>query len=147
MRLRMLGCVLVLLLAAPAGARRLTPGVAFTATLQSDTTSGTATMTWRTHRNCAQFGLLTFRCDGGWDCEGPACPGRRGFLAFVVQRSRYDQAILVDGRRTTCLAEMGPSSYPPPQQPPFHWRYRCVAAQTGAVTDSGTVLVELKPAP
>jgi len=104
MRLRMIGYVLVSLLAVPAQGRRLTPGVAFTATLQSGTTGATATMTWRTHRNCSQFQLLGFRCVGRWDCEGAACPGRRGFLAFIVDRSRYDKVMLTAGRHTTCLA-------------------------------------------
>ena len=47
MRSATLAC-LFLLLAATAEARHLTPGVAFTATLQSDTTGATASMTWRT---------------------------------------------------------------------------------------------------
>jgi hypothetical protein len=36
------------------------------------------------------------------------------------------------------------SSDPPPQQPPFHWRYYCYPFGTSTLTDSGTVLVELK---
>jgi len=62
---RCLACLL-LLLAATADARRLTPGVAFMATLQSDATGATASMTWRTRRTCPQFQLLGFRCLGTW---------------------------------------------------------------------------------
>jgi len=150
MRLVLLGCLLVPLLTRAVEARRFTPGVAFTVSLQSDATGATATMTWQTRRICSQFQLMGFRCLGRWECAGDACPGRKGRLAFHFDPSRYhDVMLFLRGSLCTVRWEGVPGEVQEqPQQPPFHWRYRCFGPEgTTNQIDSGAALVELKPAP
>ena len=137
-------CLLASLAAVGADARRFTPGVAFTAKLKSTNTGATATMILHTRPICAQFPVLNFRCQGRWECEGAACPGRRGQLAFIFDRGRYDEVMVLAGRNVcVMLSEVGPE--PPPLQPPFHWRYDCLAGgDSSRPIDSGTVVVEWK---
>src|SRR4029079_3058586 len=88
MRIVALGCLLVFLTAHQTEARRFSPGISFTATLRSEATGATATMTWTTRNHCGQGPIVfqgrpEFRCAGRWSCDGDACPGRRGRLEFT----------------------------------------------------------------
>jgi hypothetical protein len=144
MRIATLVVILVLTLTLSAQAQRYSPGLSFTASLQSETTGSTATMIWQTYRRCDQFNVFSFLCLGKWRCEGAACPGRHGRLQYIFDRSRYDQVyISVSGRPgLLCVTYPMSSPEPLPGQPPFDWRYFCNQDTAANQVDAGTVHVE-----
>jgi hypothetical protein len=128
-----------------AEARRFTPGTAFTATLKSDRTGATATMTWQTRRRCDQLvNVFSFHCLGRWECEGAACPGRRGRLQFRFDSAGYHQAYVLVSDWSSCVS-MQEGVESEPRQLPFRWRYRCFTDDVE--TDTGTAEVALKLTP
>ena len=150
MRVAILGFLLVSLAPLTSEARPFKPGAAFTATLQSDTTGATATMTWRTDRICVQGPLVRsgrpqFVCPGGrWDCDGAACPARRGRLTFLFDPDGLHEATLFVSRRSLCIAHFVGFGQGP-QQPPYHWLYQCFTLRPTKEFDSGPAVVDLKP--
>jgi hypothetical protein len=147
MKLAMLGCLLVSLTPLTTEARRFSPGAAFTATLQSETTNATATMTWVTSRTCDQGPLVfQFQCLGRWQCDGAACPGRRGRLMFTFDPKGFHDVLLRVSPRSVCSAHFVGAAQGP-QSPPYHWIYQCFTIDPTTQIDSGTAVVELKPAP
>jgi hypothetical protein len=146
MRLVTLGCVLVFLSALTTQARRVIPGVSFTATLQSDVTDASATMTWTTKSSCTQ-GLIVsgrpeFRCAGRWRCEGDACPGRRGHLEFTFDPDGLHDVLLRVSRHSVCTARFV-GIVQGPQAPPYHWSYDCFRLPTIPI-DFGAAVVALQ---
>ena len=147
MRVVALACVLVSLSVLPTEAK-FVPGTSFTATLESDTTGATATMTWTTDSSCTQGpvtadGRPQFRCDGRWRCHGDACPGNRGRLEFNFDPEGYHSVLLRIAPRTICTAHyVGVPQGP--QSPPYHWTYQCFTRHPPAQTDSGTAVVALQ---
>ena len=134
MRLPMLGCLLVFLTPLTTEARRLSPGIAFTVTLQSDKTGATATMMWATHRTCSQFQPFEFWCPGRWQCDGAACPRRRGRLALTFEQGGFHEVILFVSRRFSCAAQFVASVA---SNQPYEGSYRCLATDPTTEIDSG----------
>ena len=110
MRLVALGCVLTFLSAFTTEARRVSAGISFTATLQSDATGSAATMSWTTNSGCTQGLILSgrpkFICAGRWRCEGDACPGRRGNLEFTFDPDGFHDVLLRVSRQSVCNARL-----------------------------------------
>jgi len=153
MRLVALGCVLVFLSALTTEARRVIPGVSLTATLQSDATGSTATMTWMTKSSCTQgvihSGRPEFRCAGRWLCEGDACPGRRGNLEFTFDPDGFHDVFLRVSRQSICTARFvgivqGSPGVPVFQAPPYRWSYQCFRLDPTTQIDSGAAVVDLQ---
>lgn len=129
-----------------ADARRLRPGAVFTASLERESTGATAVMTWTTDRSCVQTGWspagLEVKCRGRWECDGVACPGRRGRLDFFFRPDGFNQVFLrVSRRPVSCTAHH--VGDPEPQRLPYHWYYQCFTLDPTTQIDSGTILVDL----
>jgi len=148
MRIVALGCLLVFPTAHMTEARRFSSGTSFTATLQSDATGATATMTWTTRNTCAQGPLVLqgrpeFRCGGRWSCDGDACPGRRGRLEFTFDPGGFHDVLLRISRQIICTAHFV-GVVEGPQVPPYHWFYQCFTLHPTTQIDSGAAVVALQ---
>jgi hypothetical protein len=140
-----LGCVLVLITAVTTEARRSSPGVSFTATLESGATGATAPMIWTTRRNCTLGptildGRPEFRCAGRWRCDGDACPGRRGRLEFTFDPDGFHEVLLKVSPQSVCTAHFVGVTQEP-QRPPYHWFYQCFTLHPTTQIDFGEAVV------
>src|SRR5262249_11736448 len=144
MRLPVLGCLLVFLTPIATEAGRFTPGIAFTVTLQSEKTGATATMTWSTHRTCAQFQPFEFLCLGRWQCDGDACPGHGGRLWITFEQDGFHQVTLHVTRRRSCAAQFVAFVA---RISPYDGSYRCLASDPTTEIDSGTATIRYEPPP